>query len=50
MAVEGDSGAVTDEERRGHEVHCEEASEPPRVLRRVCYLSPATITGSSCLS
>ena|GEM_PF-4706141 len=24
--------------------------EPPRVLRRVCYLSPATITGSSCLS
>jgi len=26
------------------------AAEPPRVLRRVCYLSPATITGSSCLS
>jgi len=22
-------------------------TEPPRVLRRVCYLSPATVTGAS---
>jgi len=23
--------------------------EPPRVFRRLCYVSPATMTGTSCL-
>ncbi len=27
-----------------------ELAEPPRLFRRVCYLSPATIAGSFCLS